>query len=323
MARKYLITGGAGFIGSNFIRFVLAAEPDAVVTNLDALTYAGVKATVDELDANDRHTFVQGSITDADLVEALLPGHDVVINFAAETHVDRSIDGPSVFLETNVVGTGILVDAAYRHGVERFIQISTDEVYGSLADGFATEKSPLAPSSPYSAAKAGSDLLVGSYGVTYDYQAIITRCTNNFGPYQFPEKVIPLFVTNLLGDRKVPLYGDGRNERDWLHVEDHCSAVHLLVDQGVPGEIYNIGAGTPTSNIELTRRILGILELDESYIELVEDRQGHDFRYAVDASKMAELGWAPRHSLDDRLADTIDWYRSRGDWWRPLRERES
>jgi len=323
VARKYLITGGAGFIGSNFIRFVLAAEPDAVVTNLDALTYAGVKATVDELDANDRHTFVQGSITDADLVEALLPGHDVVINFAAETHVDRSIDGPSVFLETNVVGTGILVDAAYRHGVERFIQISTDEVYGSLADGFATEKSPLAPSSPYSAAKAGSDLLVGSYGVTYDYQAIITRCTNNFGPYQFPEKVIPLFVTNLLGDRKVPLYGDGRNERDWLHVEDHCSAVHLLVDQGVPGEIYNIGAGTPTSNIELTRRILGILELDESYIELVEDRQGHDFRYAVDASKMAELGWAPRHSLDDRLADTIDWYRSRGDWWRPLRERES
>ncbi|HDH03019.1 MAG TPA: NAD-dependent epimerase/dehydratase family protein, partial [Actinobacteria bacterium] len=244
MARKYLITGGAGFIGSNFIRFVLAAEPGAVVTNLDALTYAGVKATIDELDEDHRHTFVHGSITDADLVEALLPGHDVVINFAAETHVDRSIDGPSVFLDTNVVGTGILVDAAYRNGVGRFIQVSTDEVYGSLAEGFATEQNVLAPSSPYSAAKAGSDLLVGSYAVTYGYPAIITRCTNNFGPYQFPEKLIPLFVTNLLGGIKVPLYGDGRNERDWLHVEDHCAAIHLLADQGQLGEIYNIGAGT-------------------------------------------------------------------------------
>jgi dTDP-glucose 4,6-dehydratase len=317
------VTGGAGFIGSNFIRRVLAAEPDAIVTNLDALTYAGVRATVDELDRDERHTFVTGSITDPDLVESLVPGHDVVVNFAAESHVDRSISGPAVFLETNVVGTGLLIDAAYRHGVERFIHISTDEVYGSLAEGAAAETDRLAPSSPYSASKAAADMLVQSYGVTYGYRAIITRCTNNYGPYQFPEKVIPLFVTNLLAGRRVPLYGDGRNERDWLYVEDHCEAVHLLVDAGTPGEVYNIGAGNPTPNLELTHRILDLLDLDDSYIEYVADRPGHDFRYAVDTSKIQILGWKPRHSLDERLADTIDWYRTRGDWWRPLRERHA
>lgn len=317
------MTGGAGFIGSNFIRLVLAAEPHSLVTNLDALTYAGVRATVDELDRDERHTFVTGSITDAALVESLVPDHDVVVNFAAESHVDRSITGPAVFLETNVVGTGILIDAAYRHGVERFIHISTDEVYGSLPEGAAAETARLAPSSPYSASKAGADLLVQSYGITYGYPAIITRCTNNYGPYQFPEKVIPLFVTNLLAGRKVPLYGDGRNERDWLYVEDHCEAVHLLVDAGVPGEIYNIGAGNPTPNLELTHRILDLLDLDDSFIEHVPDRPGHDFRYAVDTAKIESLGWKPRHSLDERLADTIDWYRSRGDWWRPLRERHA
>jgi dTDP-glucose 4,6-dehydratase len=319
--RRYLVTGGAGFIGSNFIRLLLATEEDAQVTNLDALTYAGVKATVEELDTDDRHTFVHGSITDRDLVGSVMPGHDVVVNFAAESHVDRSIDGPTVFLETNVIGTGVLIDAAYRNGVDRFVQISTDEVYGSLAEGFATEEHPLDPSSPYSASKAGADLLVHSYGVTYEYPAIITRCTNNFGPYQFPEKVIPLFATNLLAGHKVPLYGDGLNERDWLHVEDHCAAVHLLIDSGQPGEIYNIGAGHPTANIELTHRILDVLGLDDSSIERVPDRPGHDRRYAVDTTKIEQLGWRPRHSLDDRLADTVEWYRRRGDWWRPLKER--
>ncbi len=256
MGRRYLVTGGAGFIGSNFVRHVLAHEPEAAVTNLDLLTYAGVEATVRELDADPRHHFVRGDIGDAGLVERLLPGHDVVVNFAAETHVDRSITGPAVFLQTNVVGTGVLLDAARRHGIPRFLQVSTDEVYGSLAEGFAPEEAPLRPSSPYSASKAAADLLARSYAVTYGYGAIVTRCTNNYGPYQFPEKVIPLFVTNLLEGRKVPLYGEGRNERDWLHVEDHCAALHLLVERGEPGEMYNIGAGAQLANIELTRRIL-------------------------------------------------------------------
>jgi dTDP-glucose 4,6-dehydratase len=322
VSRRYLVTGGAGFIGSNFIRRVLEHEPDAQVTNLDSLTYAGVKATVDELDASDRHTFVLGDIRDAALVEGLVPGQDVVVNFAAESHVDRSIDGPSVFLETNVVGTGVLIDAARRHGIPRFIQVSTDEVYGSIAEGFAREDAPLVPSSPYSASKAASDLLVGSYAVTFDYPAIITRCTNNYGPYQFPEKLIPLFVTNLFEDIPVPLYGDGLNERDWLYVDDHCSALHLLVDAGEPGQVYNIGANAQVSNIELTHKILGLLGKDESLIRPVTDRPGHDRRYAVDSSRIRALGWQPAHSLDDRLDDTIDWYRSREDWWRPLKENQ-
>ncbi len=320
MPRTYLVTGGAGFIGSNFVRYVLDTEPDSRVVNLDALTYAGVKATVDELDRSDRHAFVHGDIRDAALVDQLVSGADVVVNFAAESHVDRSIDGPSVFLETNVVGTGVVIDAARRHGVERFIQVSTDEVYGSIAEGFAHEDAPLEPSSPYSASKAGSDLLVQSYAVTFDYPAIITRCTNNYGPYQFPEKMIPLFVTNLLAGRSVPVYGDGLNERDWLYVEDHCSAIHLLVDGGTPGEVYNIGANAQVTNLDLTQRLLAATGRDESAIEFVEDRPGHDRRYAVDSSKIRSLGWAPAHSLEARLADTIDWYRNREDWWRPLRE---
>ncbi len=319
MGRRYLVTGGAGFIGSNFVRYVLDREPAARVTNLDALTYAGVRATVDELDASDRHTFVHGDIRDRDLVEALIPEHDVVVNFAAESHVDRSIEGPSVFLETNVVGTGVLVDACRRHRVPRFVQVSTDEVYGSITDGFAAENAPLHPSSPYSASKASADLLVASYGVTFGYPAIITRCTNNYGPYQFPEKVIPLFVTNLLSGRKVPLYGDGRNERDWLYVEDHCAAIHMLVDEGTPGETYNIGANAQLPNIALTRAIIAALGMDESMIERVPDRPGHDLRYAVDSTKIRALGWAPAHSFEERLADTIEWYRDREDWWSPLK----
>ncbi len=318
MSRRYLVTGGAGFIGSNFVRYVLDHEPSAQITNLDLLTYAGVRATLEELDESANHRFVHGDIRDADLVEGLVPGHDVIVNFAAESHVDRSIDGPSVFLETNVVGTGVLIDAARRFEIPSFLQVSTDEVYGSIGEGFASEDAPLTPSSPYSASKASADLLVHSYGVTFGYRAIITRCTNNYGPYQFPEKVIPLFITNLLAGRKVPLYGDGRNERDWLFVEDHCSAIHLLLDKGTPGEIYNIGADAQLANIELTRRLVDLLGRDESFIEPVADRPGHDQRYAVDSTKLRALGWAPRHTIEERLRDTIEWYRSREDWWRPL-----
>ena len=319
MTSRYLITGGAGFIGSNFARMILETEPGALVTNLDLLTYAGVVATVDELDAFDNHTFVRGDIRDADLVEQLMPGHDVVVNFAAESHVDRSIDGPSIFLETNVVGTGVLVEAARRHGVASFVQVSTDEVYGSIAEGFPDEHAPLRPSSPYSASKAGADLLVQSYRVTYDYPVIVTRCTNNYGPYQFPEKMIPLFVTNLLDDKRVPLYGDGLNERDWLHVQDHCSAVKLLIDEGVPGEVYNISADAQLTNLDLTHRILSLMGKDEGQIEPVTDRPGHDRRYALDSSKLRALGWKPQSNIEERLEETIDWYRDHQDWWRPLR----
>jgi dTDP-glucose 4,6-dehydratase len=320
MTRKYLITGGAGFIGSNFIRHLQRHEPAAEVTNLDALTYAGVKATVDELDAHPSHTFVLGDIRDRELVDGLMEGQDVVINFAAESHVDRSIEGPSAFLETNVIGTGVLLEAARRRRVARFIQVSTDEVYGSIPAGFPTEDAPLAPSSPYAASKAAADLLARSYEITYGYRSIITRCTNNYGPYQFPEKVIPLFVTNLLEDRPVPLYGDGLNERDWLHVEDHCAAIHLLVDEGEPGETYNISADAQVTNLDLTHRLLQLLGKDESMIDWVADRPGHDRRYALDSSKVRALGWAPGSGLDARLEETIDWYRSRRDWWVPLKE---
>jgi dTDP-glucose 4,6-dehydratase len=262
---------------------------------------------------------VLGDIRDSELVDSLMADHDVVVHFAAESHVDRSIEGPSVFLETNVVGTGVLVDAARRHRVDRFIHVSTDEVYGSVDEGFALETDPLEPSSPYSASKAASDLVARSYAVTFDYPVIVTRCTNNYGPYQFPEKVIPLFVTNLLDGKKVPLYGHGRNERDWLYVEDHCAAIHLLVDQGKPGEIYNIGANAQLANIDLTRALLDSFGLDESWIEYVPDRPGHDLRYAVDSSKIRSLGWAPAHTIEERLADTVEWYRAREDWWRPLK----
>lgn len=320
MTRRYLVAGGAGFIGSNFIRRLAEHEPTAVVTNLDALTYAGVKATVDELDQLGNHTFVLGDIRDASLVDELMKGQDVVVNFAAESHVDRSIEGPSVFLETNVVGTGVLLEAARQHNVPRFIQISTDEVYGSIPEGFPDEDAHLDPSSPYSASKAGADLLVRSYEVTYDYPAIITRCTNNYGPYQFPEKLIPLFVTNLFEDESVPLYGDGLNERDWLHVEDHCAAIHLLVDEGRLGEVYNVSADAQLTNLELTRRILDLLDKDESLIDWVTDRPGHDRRYALDSSKLRSLGWSPTSSVDERLEETIAWYRDRRDWWQPLKQ---
>ncbi len=320
MGRRYLITGGAGFIGSSFIRWVLDHEPDATVTNLDAMTYAGVPATVAELDELAGHTFIKGDIRDEDLVDEVIPGHDVIVHFAAESHIDRSIAGPTVFLDTNVVGTGVLLEAAHRHQVPRFVHVSTDEVYGSLSEGFAAETAPLNPSSPYSSSKAGSDLLALSYATTYGYDIVVSRCTNNYGPYQFPEKVIPLFVTNLLQGKSVPLYGDGKNERGWLYVDDHAAAIALIVDEGATGEIYNIGADEQLSNLELTRHILEAVGADESMIEYVPDRLGHDLRYAVDSSKLRALGWLPQHNFSERLEETVNWYRSRQDWWRPLRE---
>ena len=323
MARKYLVSGGAGFIGSNFIRYLLHHEPDAAITNLDALTYAGVAATVAELDRHPAHRFVKGDIRDPELVNEVVRDHDIVVHFAAESHVDRSIKDPASFLSTNVMGTGVLLEAALRQEVPRFLHISTDEVYGSVQNGFPAEDALLDPSSPYSSSKAASDLLARSYYLTYGHDVVISRTTNNYGPYQFPEKVIPLFVTNLLDGKKVPLYGAGKNERDWLHVEDHCAALHLLVDRGEPGEIYNIGAGEQVPNLELTRTILMAMGRDESWIEWVPDRPGHDLRYAVDSSKIRALGWSPTHTLAERLGDTITWYEERRDWWEPLTRGQS
>jgi len=320
MGSRILVTGGAGFIGSNFIRSLLEAGSGYSITNLDAMTYAGVQSTVNELDAFDAHTFVRGDIRDPAVVDAVVPGHDAIVHFAAESHVDRSIEGPTAFFETNVVGTSVLLDAARRHGVGRFLHVSTDEVYGSIVDGFAKEADVLDPSSPYSASKAGSDLLVLSYATTFGFDVVVTRCTNNYGPYQFPEKVIPLFVSNLIDGLKVPLYGDGTNERDWLHVSDHCSALERILHDGAAGEIYNIGADAQLSNGVLTGMILQSMGLDDSWIEIVPDRKGHDQRYAVDSSKTRALGWEPLRSFEERLEETIAWYSRRQDWWRPLKE---
>ncbi|MGI9584006.1 MAG: dTDP-glucose 4,6-dehydratase [Acidimicrobiia bacterium] len=318
MTDKVLVTGGAGFIGSNFVRRML--ESGVEVTNLDALTYAGVAATVRELDAYPNHRFVKGDITDVALLADTVPGHDAVVHFAAESHVDRSIEGPTTFLSTNVVGTGTVIDAARRAEIPRFVHVSTDEVYGSIADGFAAEDWPLDPSSPYSASKAGSDLVALSYATTFDYPVIVTRCTNNYGPYQFPEKVIPLFVTNLIDRKTVPLYGDGRNQRDWLFVDDHCAAIELVLGHGGPGEIYNIGANEQLSNRALTTAILELMGADETAVERVTDRPGHDLRYAVDSTKIRSLGWSPTQDFHNGLTRTIEWYRFRTDWWRPLKE---
>ncbi len=319
MGRKYLITGGAGFIGSNFIRMILNTEPEATVTNLDALTYAGVRATVDELDIDPRHRFVRGDIRDRALVEKVIPGHDVIVHFAAESHVDNSITDPRSFLETNVVGTGVLLDVARDSEISKFVHVSTDEVYGSIPEGSAQETDSLNPSSPYSASKAGSDLLVLAHHHTFGTPVLVTRCTNNYGPYQFPEKIIPLFVTNLLDGLKVPLYGDGSNQRDWIHVTDHCSALRLLIEDGIPGEVYNIGADSQVSNLDLTRMILSAVGATDDMVEPTEDRLGHDFRYAVDSSKIRSMGWQPQSTFENRLGETISWYRERRDWWEPLK----
>jgi dTDP-glucose 4,6-dehydratase len=315
---KLFVTGAAGFIGSNYVRWVLDNSDDEV-TILDALTYAGNMATIRDLVDDRRCTFVHGDICDQEIVLQSMDGHDAVVHFAAETHVDRSIKDGYSFVRTNCFGTNVLCDVALRVGVSRFLHISTDEVYGSIEDGSFTETDPLTPRSPYSAAKAGSDLIALSYFTTHGLPVLVTRCSNNFGPYQFPEKVIPLFTTNLLDGKKVPLYGDGGNVRDWIHVHDHNTAAHLVLQQGTPGEIYNIGAGNEITNRELTYRLLELTGRDESFIQPVDDRKGHDRRYSITHEKVSALGWRTEHTLEAGLAATVEWYRSNREWWEPLK----
>lgn len=315
---KIFVTGGAGFIGSNYVRRVFATTDDEV-TVFDALTYAGNVATLKDLETSSRYRFIQGDICDRDAVKSAMAGHDVVVHFAAESHVDRSILNPDAFVRTNCDGTNVVCDVARFHEVDRILHIGTDEVYGSVETGSSTEKDPLEPRSPYSASKAGSDLIALSYHTTYDLPVVVTRSSNNFGPYQYPEKVIPLFVTNLLDGKSVPLYGDGLNIRDWIFVEDNCAGVDLVLRQGVVGEIYNIGGGNEITNRELTERVLALCGADESSIEYVADRLGHDRRYSLDCSKARALGWSPEHDLGAALEATVRWYRDNRWWWEPLK----
>ncbi len=315
---RLLITGGAGFIGSNFTRHVLTTSDDQV-TILDALTYAGNRANLDDLEVDPRLRFVHGDICDRELVASLMPEHDAVVNFAAESHVDRSIVEPDAFVRTNCDGTNVLCDVAGRSGIQKFVHVSTDEVYGSIDTGSFTESSPLLPSSPYSASKAGSDLIALAHHHTHGLPVVITRSSNNYGPYQYPEKIIPLFVTNLLEGRTVPVYGDGLNVRDWCHVEDNCAAIDLVLRRGATGEIYNIGAGHETTNLDLTHLVLAAMGKGPEAIEFVDDRLGHDRRYSLDATRVRTLGWSPRRSLEEGIVQTVDWYRSHPEWWQPLR----
>lgn len=310
---RVLITGGAGFIGSNFVRHILDKYKIVV---LDKLTYAGnldnLKGIMENIE------FIKGDICDKEAVGSAIKDCVAVLNFAAETHVDRSIVDAGSFVETDVFGTYRLLEASRKNDVEKYVQISTDEVYGSTEENSFKESDPLSPSSPYSASKAGGDMLAHSYHVTYGMQVLITRSSNNFGPYQHPEKVIPLFVTNLLQGKKVPLYGDGSNIRDWIYVMDNCSAIELILQKGSPGEIYNAGGGTEIRNIDLTNELLKLLGKDESYIEKVQDRPGHDYRYSLDCTKIKKLGWSPEHDFSQALHETVEWYRANEWWWRPL-----
>lgn len=317
---RLFITGGAGFIGSNFVRHIIDATDDSV-TVFDALTYAGNRATLAELEDSNRFRFVRGDIRDREAVAAAMEGHDAVVHFAAESHVDRSLLDPDVFIRTNCLGTNVVCDAAVTAAVERFVHISTDEVYGSIAEGSFFETDILSPRSPYSASKAGSDLIALAYHETHGLPVVVTRSSNQYGPYQFPEKLIPFFVTKLLGGQKVPLYGDGLNVRDWLFVRDNCAAVDLVLREGSVGEVYNIGAGNELTNREITDLLLGILGKDESWVEYVDDRLGHDRRYSIDASKVAALGWSPRTPFAEGLEQTVRFYLDRTDWWEPLTER--
>jgi dTDP-glucose 4,6-dehydratase len=315
---RLFVTGGAGFIGSNYVHHVLGTTDDEV-TVFDALTYAGNLDNLRDVADDPRYRFVQGDICDRDAVAAAMAGHDAVVHFAAESHVDRSIEGPDAFVRTNCDGTNIMCDVARNVGVERFVHISTDEVYGSIDEGSFTEEDRLGPRSPYSASKAGSDLIALAYHETYGLPVIVTRSSNNFGPYQYPEKVIPLFVTNLLEGATVPLYGDGGNVRDWCHVADNCAGVDLVLRHGTIGEVYNIGAGNEITNLELTHRLLALCGAGPESIERVTDRLGHDRRYSIDTAKVRALGWAPERELDEALEATVGWYRDNRWWWEPLR----
>jgi dTDP-glucose 4,6-dehydratase len=324
---KILVTGGAGFIGSNFIRCLLSPEGSPAISyqiiNLDKLTYAGNLENLADVSASEDYQFVQGDICDGRLVENLLEsGVEAIVNFAAESHVDRSLYEPDIFIQTNVVGVQVLLHAAIRHRIKRYIQVSTDEVYGSLtpdAPGFR-EDTPLAPNSPYSASKAAADLLVRSYFKTFGLPAIITRCSNNYGPYQFPEKLIPLLITNAMEDKPLPIYGDGLNIRDWIHVQDHCRALRALLEKGREGEIYNIGGEGERTNLEITEIVLRLLNKPKSLIRYVTDRPGHDRRYAIDFSKLKNaLGWSPAYHLQEALGQTVRWYIDHEEWWRRIK----
>jgi dTDP-glucose 4,6-dehydratase len=319
---KLLVTGGAGFIGSNFVRHVLREHPDDRVVNLDKLTYAGNPANLADIARDPRYAFVQGDVCDATLVRDVLPGVDAVVNFAAESHVDRSLVEPDAFLKTDVFGVFTLLEAVRELKIPRFLHISTDEVYGSVAEGSSSEQDPLRPSNPYSASKAAGDLLALSYWRTHGVPVVITRSSNNFGPYQYPEKVVPLFITNAIDDQPLPLYGDGRNVRDWLYVLDNCAAIDLVLRRGRDGEVYNIGGGHEVENVVLTREILRYTGKPETLIRRVTDRPGHDRRYSVNSTKIGGLGWGPRHPFAAALETTVRWYREHETWWRPLKSGE-
>lgn len=320
-----IVTGGAGFIGSNFVRHMLHTYPTYKIINLDLLTYAGNKDSLADVMDNPNHVFVEGNITDRQLLDQLIQEHDVdgIINFAAESHVDRSILNPEVFVETNIQGTLTLLNAARKHNLKKYVQVSTDEVYGSLgAEGYFTEDTPLAPNSPYSASKAGADMLVRSYFETYSMDVNITRCSNNYGPFHFPEKLIPLMITNAMDQKELPIYGDGENIRDWLHVTDHCAAIDLVFHNGKSGEVYNVGGHNERTNNQIVDLIVERLNVSSDLVKYVEDRLGHDRRYAIDPAKLeTELGWKPKYTFDTGIIETIDWYLTNEAWWRPLKEK--
>lgn len=322
MTKRILVTGGCGFIGSNFIRLLLRERPEWQVVNLDKLTYAGRLENLQEVAGDPRYTFIRGDICDPQAVQAAMAGCQLAVNFAAETHVDRSLLGASHFIETDVKGVMILLEEARKVGLEKFIQVSTDEVYGSIERGSFTEESTLNPRNPYAASKAGGDRMAYAYWATYGVPTVITRASNNYGPYQYPEKLIPLFVTNALRDEPLPVYGDGRNVRDWLFVEDHCRALLFLLDHGQPGEVYNIAGGNERENMEVTKAVLRLLGKPESLIRFVADRPGHDRRYSLDATKLRKLGWAPKVDFLEGLELTVRWYVENSWWWQPIKDHD-
>jgi dTDP-glucose 4,6-dehydratase len=322
--KKLLITGGAGFIGSNFVRYILDKYHDYEVINLDALTYCGNLENLRGVEDNPNYTFIKGDITDKELVFEITADVDYIVNFAAESHVDRSIEDPEIFIRSNILGTQVLLDAAKEYNIPKYLQVSTDEVYGSLGEtGYFREDTPLAPNSPYSASKAGADLMIRAYNETFDLPVNITRCSNNYGPYQFPEKLIPLVISNALEDKPLPVYGDGLNVRDWLHVYDHCTAIDLVLHKGEVGKVYNIGGNNEKKNIEIVKLILQNLNKPESLIKFVKDRLGHDRRYAIDSTKIQkELGWKPKYTFETGIAETIQWYLENKQWWERIKSGE-
>ncbi|RAS80682.1 dTDP-glucose 4,6-dehydratase [Priestia endophytica] len=319
-----LVTGGAGFIGSNFIHYMIETYPAYFIVNYDALTYAGNLDNLKEVHHHEHYTFIKGDINNRELLDRVVKGHeiDVIVNFAAESHVDRSIVEPDVFIKSNVLGTQTLLDIARENEIKKYVQISTDEVYGSLGEiGYFTEETPLAPNSPYAASKAGADMLVSAYYKTYGLNVNITRCSNNYGPYQFPEKLIPLMITNAMEGERLPVYGDGKNVRDWLHVRDHCMAIDLVIHKGVAGEVYNIGGHNEKTNNEIVHFIVEKLGVSKELIHFVEDRLGHDRRYAIDATKVErELGWEPTYTFEKGIDETIRWYVENEKWWRKIKK---